>query len=123
MQAENWLGHRIARSAKAQVGEVEQGLLTLVRVPRSIPGFKVCVQNINLYAFGDASKDCVCTTVCSIFHQSNGLSQGLLSSKVRLSKEDLIFPMPGRAACYMLDNLLDNAKKVLTGYLKDKLVE
>ena len=90
-------------------------LPTSVSVPRSIPEFKIYVQKIDLYAFGDASKDGVCAAVYSVGHQSSGISQDLLCSESRLSKQDLTIPRLELVACHMPVNMLDNAKKALTG--------
>ena len=100
----------------------KRSLSTSVSVPRSIQEFQVYIQKIDLRAFGYASKDGVCATVYSIVHQSSGVSQGLLCSKLRLSKKDLIIPMLELVACHTYINPLDNAKKAITGYPVDKLV-
>ena len=100
----------------------KQSLPASVNVPRSILEFKVCVQKIDLQAFGDASKNGVCAAVYSVVHQSSGISQGLLCSKSRLSKQYLTIPRLGLVACHVSVNLLDNAKKAVTDYPIDKLV-
>ena len=72
-------------------------------------------------AFGDARKDDVCAAVYSVVHQSSGISQGLLCSKSRLSKQDLKISRLELVACHVPVNLLGNAKKALTNYPIDKL--
>ena len=99
-----------------------QSLPTSVRVPRSITKFKVYIEKIDLHAFGDASKNSVCAAVYSIVHWSSGISQGLLGSKLRLSKQDLTVSKIKLVACHMSINLVGNKKKALTGYPVRKLV-
>ena len=94
----------------------KQNLPTSVSIPRSIPEFKVYVPKINLHAFGDASKDGVYASVYSVLHQSSSISQGLLCSKSRLSKQDLTIQRLELAVCHVSVNLLDNAKKALNRY-------
>ena len=55
-------------------------------------------------------------------HQSNSISQGLPCSKSLLSQQNLTIPRLELVSCYILDNLLDNAKITLTGYSKEKFV-
>ena len=100
----------------------KQNLPTSVSVPRPIPESKVYVQKMDLHAFGDASKDGVCAAVYSVAHQSSGRSHGLLHSKSRLLKQDLTIPRLKLVASHMSVNLLNNAKKALTGYPIEKLV-
>ena len=82
----------------------KRSLPTSVSVPRSIPEFQVYVQKIDLRAFGD---------IYSIVHLSGGVSQGLLCSKLRLYKKDLIIPRLELFACHMYINRLDNARKAI----------
>ena len=100
----------------------KQSLPTAVSVLRSIPELKVCVQNIDLHALGDASKDGFHAPVYSILHQSSGISQGLLCLKPQLSKQDLTIPRLELVACHISVNLIDNAKKALTGHPVGQLV-
>ena len=100
----------------------KQSLPTAVRVLRSIPELKVCVQKIDLHALGDASKDGFHAPVYSILHQSSGISQGLLCLKPQLSKQDLTIPRLELVACHISVNLIDNAKKALTGHPVGQLV-
>ena len=100
----------------------KQSLPKSVSLPRSIPEFKVYIQKIDLHAFEDASKDGVCAAVYSLVHQSSSISQGLLHSKSRLSKQDLTIPRLELVGCHRSVDLLYNEKKALTGYLVDKLV-
>ena len=60
--------------------------------------------------------------VYSILHQSSGISQGLLCLKPQLSKQDLTIPRLELVACHMSVNLIDNAKKALTGHPVGQLV-
>ena len=100
----------------------KQSLPTAVSVLRSIPELKVCVQKIDLHALGDASKDGFHAPVYSILHQSSGISQGLLCLKPQLSKQDLTIPRLELVACHISVNLIDNAKKALTGHPVGQLV-
>ena len=100
----------------------KQSLPTSVSVLRSVPELKVYVQKIDLHTLGDASKDGCHALVYSILHQSSGISQGLLCLKPRLSKQDLTIPRLELVACHMSVNLIDNAKKALTGHPVGQLV-
>ena len=113
---------KLSDQLKRKWERCKQSLQISVSIPRSIPEFKVYVQKIDLYAFGNASKDGVCAAVYSVVHQSSGVSQGLLCPKSQLSKQDLTVPGLELVACHMSVNLLDNAKKAVTGYPIDKSV-
>ena len=100
----------------------KQNLPISVSVPRSIPEFKVNIQKFDLHALGDPRKDGSSAAVDTVVHQSISISQGLLCSKSQLSKQDLTILSFELVACHMSVNLLGSAKKVFTGYPKDKLV-
>ena len=46
------------------------------------------IEEIELHAFGDASKNGVCATVPAVVRQSSGVNQGLVTAKARLAKQD-----------------------------------
>ena len=77
---------------------------------------------MDLHAFGDASKNGVCTAVYSVARQSSGISHGLLCSKSRLSNQDLAIARLKLVASHMSVNLLNKAKKTLAFYTIEKLV-
>ena len=100
----------------------KQSLPTSVSVPGPMQESNVYVQRMDLHAFGDASKDGVCAAAYSVVHQSSVISHGLLCSKSRLLKQYLTIPRLKLVASHMSVNLLNNAKKALTGYTIEKLV-
>ena len=60
--------------------------------------------------------------VYSMEQNSSGISLGLLSSKSRLSKQDLMIPKRELVTCHMSVNLLAKVNKVIFGYLVEKLI-
>ena len=85
-------------------------------VPRSIPAFKDEIHSVDLHAFADASLTGVSAAVYVVAKQADGHSQGLLTSKSRLSKKDTTIPRLELVAAHMAATLLENTKSVLQKY-------
>ena len=66
--------------------------------------------SVTLDIFADASSKGVCAAVCDVVDQLKGKSQGLLTSKSRLSKKNFTIPRLELIAAHLATNLLSNAK-------------
>ena len=66
--------------------------------------------SVTLDIFADASSKGVCAAVCDVVDQLKGKSQGLLTSKSRLSKKTFTIPRLELIAAHLATNLLSNAK-------------
>ena len=69
---------------------------------------------IYTHGFTDASILGCCAVVYVVTKQGELVSQGLLVSKVRLAKRDLMIPRLELVSCHMVCNLIHNTKKVLS---------
>ena len=87
-----------------------RSLPSSVSVPRSIPEHQENINEIQLHAFGDASGRGVCAIVYAVVTQDSGISQGLVSAKSRLAKEDLTIPRLELVAGHMAVNLASNLR-------------
>ena len=81
--------------------------------PRSIPQERAAIIEIYIHGFTDASILRCCAVVYVVTKQGELVSQGLLVSKVRLAKRDLMIPRLELVSCHMVCNLIHN-KKVLS---------
>ena len=77
-----------------------------VTFPRSIIAFREDLDFIDFHAFSDASNVGVAAVVYAVIHQNSGVSQGLVTSKARLSKKGHSIPRLELIACHMAVNLL-----------------
>ena len=75
----------------------ERSLPEAVSVRRSIP-----------HAFGDASGRGVCASVYAVVKQASGVSQGQVTAKSRLAKQELV-------SGHMAVNLFTNVRQALEG--------
>ena len=87
-----------------------------IEVPRSIPMYNEKIRSVTLHAFADASSKGVCAAVYAVVDQLKGKSQGLLTSKSRLTKKKLTIPQLELIATHMATNLLSNVKIALRKY-------
>jgi len=70
-------------------------------------------KSIKLHAFGDASSQGVCAAVYSVVDQESGVTQGLITSKSRISKQNLTIPRLELVAGHMAANLAVNVRDAL----------
>ena len=85
----------------------------LVSVKRTIAPFREAINSIQLHAFGDASSKGVCAAVYAVVNQESGTTQGLVTSKSRLSKRSLTIPRLELVAGHMAVNLAVNVRDAL----------
>ena len=93
-----------------------------VSIPRSIPTEGKEITLIEFQGFSDASTLRCCVIVYAAVRQGNQLSQGLLTSKSRLSKKNLTIPRLELVSCHIISNLLDNMANTLELYSITKQV-
>ena len=79
-----------------------------VSVKRTIAPFREAINSIQLHSFGDASSKGVCAAVYAVVNQESGTTQGLVTSKSRLSKKSLTIPRLELVAGHMAVNLAVN---------------
>ncbi|KAL9976916.1 hypothetical protein ACROYT_G014258 [Oculina patagonica] len=82
-------------------------------VKRAVAPFREAIQFIQLHAFGDASSQGVCAAVYAVVGQESGTTQGLITSKSRLSKQNLTIPRLELVAGHMAANLAVNVRDAL----------
>ena len=85
-------------------------------VPRSLPAMKCEIKAVDLHVFADASLKGVSAAVYAVVYQKEGSSQGLLTSKSRLSKKDLSIPRLELVAVHVGANLMESSKAALTKF-------
>ena len=90
-----------------------KGLPEKVTVPRSVTVHRESVDEIELHAFGDASKKGVAAAVYAITKQASGVNVGLVSAKARLAKQDLTIPRLELVSAHMATNLVSNVKRTI----------
>ena len=90
-----------------------KGLPEKVTVPRSVTVHRESVDEIELHAFGDASKKGVAAAVHAITKQASGVNVGLVTAKARLAKQDLTIPRLELVSAHMATNLVSNVKKTV----------
>ena len=88
----------------------EQSLPLRQLVPRSIVSYQEPLQDIELNAFGDGSKQGVGATVYAVVRQQSGTTQRLVAAKERLSISQL-----KQVAAHMGTNLITKVKNALEG--------
>ena len=81
-------------------------------VTRALTCAQEQIERIELYVFGDASKNGVCATA----RQPSGVSQGLVTAKARLAKQMLTIPRLELVSAHMATNLIINVEKALEGF-------
>ena len=87
-----------------------------LEVPRNLAKFQEQINTVDLHVFADASVNGVSAAIYAIVHQDSGTTQGLLTSKSRLSKKDQTIPRLELIAVHMGANLLENARSALKKY-------
>ena len=87
--------------------------LKKVEVPRSIAPYLENITLIVLHHFMDASSKAVSAQTIAIVRQPSGTSQGLLSSKSRISKRGLTIARLELVACHMGANIAENTNRAL----------
>ena len=92
LQLENWLGMKLSNQLKHKWESWKQSLPTSVSVPRSIPEFKVYVQIIDFYVFGDASQNDVYDTVYSAVPSIKWYKSGFALLKATTAQARLTIP-------------------------------
>ena len=75
---------------------------------RAMAPFKEPIKSIKLHAVGDASSQGVSAAVYAVVDQESGVTQGLITSKLRLSKQNLTIPRLELVAGNMAANLAVN---------------
>ena len=87
-----------------------------VEIPRSLAKYQEETEAIDLHGFGDASGKGVSAAVYTVIHQAQGINQGLLTAKSRLSKKGLTIPRQELVSAHMAANLIHNVKTALSGF-------
>ena len=87
--------------------------LQMVKVPRSIAPYLEDVIQVSLHHFMDASDKAVSAQTVAVVAQSSGVTQGLLTSKSRITKRGLTTPRQELVGCQMGTNLAVNTRKAL----------
>ena len=82
--------------------------LQTVKVPRSIAPYLEDVIQVSLNHFMDASDKAVSAQTVAVVTQSSGVTQGLLTSKSRITKRGLTTPGQELVGCQMGANLAVN---------------
>ena len=93
----------------------EQSLPLRQLVPRSIVSYQEPLQDIELHAFGDGSKQGVGATVYAVVREQSWTTQRLVADKERLS-----IPRLKQVAAHMGTNLITNVKNALEGLTVSK---
>ena len=74
-------------------------------IPRSLALNKESITAVDLHVFGDASIVASCAVVYAVVHQPSITNQGLVGSKSRISKKNLIIPRLELVSAHMASNL------------------
>ena len=82
-------------------------------VPRSVTVHRESLDEIELHAFGDASKKGFPAAVYVITKQASGVNVGLVAAKSRLAKQDLTIPRLELVSAHMATILVSNVKKTI----------
>ena len=72
-----------------EVGEWKHSLPEFVTVPRSIGKFRQPINSVELHSFRDTSVKGVCSAVYAVVKQESGSTQGLVTAKSCLAKQNL----------------------------------
>ena len=99
----------------------EQKLATEIKIPRAITQYQEEIEEVELHAYGDASKEGVGAVVYSIVRQRSGTTQRLVAAKSRLAKQGLTIPRLELVAAHMATNLLVNVRNALDNIPAPKL--
>ena len=97
-------------------GEYQQWVKELpeqVTVPRSIAVHQEIVDEVELHAFGDASKKGVSAAVYAMTKQESGVNVGLVAAKAQLTKQDLTIPRLELVSAHMDTNLVSNVQQAI----------
>ena len=88
------------------------GLNIKIETPRSI-SIRETITNTDIHLFSDASINEVCTVPYAVIYQPNEISQGLITSKSKLTKRNLTIPRLELITSQMFANLSQNIKNAL----------
>ena len=83
----------------------EQSLPNEEKIPRAITQYQEEIKEVELHAYGDASKEGVGAVVYSIVRQESGTTQRLVAAKSRLAKSGPSIPRLELIAAHMATNL------------------
>ena len=86
-----------------------------VTVLRSLTLEQEEIKEIQLHAFGDASRDGVLATVYAVVRQNSGVNRGLVTARARLSKQGLTIPRLELVSAHMATNLISNVRDAFEG--------
>ena len=101
----------------------ETNLPGKIEVPRSIGQHQEGSTSISIHAFGDASSQGVSTAAYAVTHQPSGVSQRLVTAKLRLAKKGLTIPRLELVAGHMAASRVSNVRDALEGFpLEDVLL-
>ena len=104
----------LPKDLKSQWERWLESLPSVLTFPRSIPRERVLTTEIYIHGFADASILGCCAAIYVVAKQGELACQGLLVSKTRLAKRDLMIPRLERVGCHMVCNLIRNTRKVLS---------
>ena len=82
-------------------------------IPRSVVLNKESITTVDLNVFVDASIVASCAVFYAVVHQPSVTNQGLVHSKSRISKKNLIIPRLELVSAHMASNLIENVKAAL----------
>lgn len=91
----------------------EKSLPLEQRVPRAIVQHREPVDELELHAFGDASREGVGAAVYAVARQRTGTTQRLVAAKSRLAKQGLTIPRLELISAHMATNLVTNVLNAL----------
>ena len=74
------------------------------------------INEIEVHAFGDASKNGVCATVHEVVRQPSCVNQGLVTAKARLAKQGMTIAWLELVSAHMAANLITNVGNALVGF-------
>ena len=94
----------------------ETNLPGKIEVPRSIGQHQEGTTSISIHAFGDASSQGVSTAAYAVTYQLSGVSQRLVTAKLRLAKKGLTIPRLELVAGHMAANRVSNVRDALEGF-------
>ena len=75
-----------------------------IEIPRSVALNKGSITAVNLHVFGDASIVASYAVVYAVVHEPSATNQGLVVSKSRISKKNLIIPRLELVSAHMASN-------------------
>ena len=95
---------------------MEKVLPSYVEIPRSITSVQEKIKEIELHLFGDASIIGTSAVAYAVIQQTSSKTQGIISSKSRLSKKNTSIPRLELIAAVMVANLAENTTNSLQGF-------